>query len=57
MIELKNIVKETAPNIVSDMGNCLNGIAYNQETNEFLITGKYWPILFTLQFNEWLYNI
>ena len=31
-------------------GAVLNGIAYNDETETFLLTGKYWPKLFEVQF-------
>jgi glutaminyl-peptide cyclotransferase len=31
-------------------GAVLNGIAYNTETETFLLTGKYWPKLFEVQF-------
>lgn len=31
-------------------GAVLNGIAYNEESETFLLTGKYWPKLFEVQF-------
>ena len=30
--------------------NVLNGIAYREETASFLVTGKYWPELFEVDF-------
>ena len=27
----------------------LNGIAYNTETNRFIVTGKYWPNFFEIE--------
>jgi glutaminyl-peptide cyclotransferase len=35
---------------VLDSGAVLNGIAYNDETETFFLTGKYWPKLFEVQF-------
>jgi glutamine cyclotransferase len=29
----------------------LNGIAFNPETNDLLVTGKYWPLLFVIRPN------
>lgn len=29
---------------------CLNGIAYNNNTNQLLITGKKWPTIFEIKF-------
>ena len=32
-------------------GNVLNGIAYNSEKNNFLITGKKWKFMYEISFN------
>ena len=37
---------------VYEDANVLNGIAYNQEKSNFWITGKYWPYLFQVKFEE-----
>jgi len=34
---------------VSQPIDVLNGIAYNQETNQIYVTGKYWPKIFEIQ--------
>lgn len=44
-IEDVNTGEVTAPS-----NNVLNGIAYNPESDTFLITGKYWPRLFEVRF-------
>ncbi|MCC6546445.1 glutaminyl-peptide cyclotransferase [Candidatus Sumerlaeota bacterium] len=45
-----------APNLLSAEErkgtDVLNGIAYDPETKNFLITGKFWPVLFEVQFLE-----
>ena len=32
--------------------DCMNGIAFNSENNEFLITGKQWPTSFLIKLNQ-----
>ena len=32
----------------SKSADCLNGIAYNNVTNEFMLTGKVWPRYYTV---------
>lgn len=31
---------------------CLNGIAYNPNTKQLLITGKNWPVIFDIEFED-----
>jgi glutaminyl-peptide cyclotransferase len=38
------------PETRSDPGNVLNGIAHDERTDTFLITGKRWPALFVVRF-------
>jgi len=35
-----------------DRNFCLNGIAYYKDTNTLLLTGKKWPLIFEIQFQE-----
>ena len=35
-----------------DPNAVLNGIAYDAENDRLFVTGKYWPQLFEIQFNE-----
>ncbi len=37
-------------NLMGGAGNILNGIAYNEATNTFLLTGKFWPSAFEVRF-------
>ncbi|MDY7101208.1 MAG: glutaminyl-peptide cyclotransferase [Actinomycetota bacterium] len=42
---------EIRPDVTLD-GAVLNGIAYDETTGHFLVTGKYWPTLFVLELSE-----
>ena len=35
--------------VARDMDHVLNGIAYNQDSNTFYITGKLWPIMYEIK--------
>lgn len=45
-LDLSNILKES----LRDKANVLNGIAYDQKNDNFLITGKLWPKIFRIDF-------
>jgi glutamine cyclotransferase len=46
-INLENLQKEAAS--LRPGADVLNGIAYNKETNQFLVTGKRWPFLYEIK--------
>jgi len=33
-------------------GECLNGIAYNRKTKTLLLTGKHWPVMFDVAWDD-----
>ncbi|MBN2215375.1 MAG: glutaminyl-peptide cyclotransferase [Bacteroidales bacterium] len=45
-IELKALVPKE---LDGDMHKVLNGIAYNEETGNLFVTGKYWPLLYEIE--------
>lgn len=45
-IDLSALVPEE---LRGDNTNVLNGIAYNEETNRFWVTGKRWPVMYELE--------
>lgn len=36
---------------INPQADVLNGIAYNRETKDLLVTGKFWPLLFVIRLN------
>jgi glutamine cyclotransferase len=48
-IDLDNLARQAQQRFTG--ANELNGIAYNEATSTFLITGKNWPIFFELKLN------
>lgn len=36
------------PNVPLDMDHVLNGIAYNEKSNTFYVTGKQWPVMYEI---------
>lgn len=48
-IDLDNLARQAQQRFSG--ANELNGIAYNEETGSFLITGKNWPVFFELKLN------
>ncbi|MEI9934795.1 MAG: glutaminyl-peptide cyclotransferase [Ferruginibacter sp.] len=46
-----DLLKQFAPDQVSDRTDVLNGIAYDHATQKMYITGKRWPKLFEVTFN------
>lgn len=35
-----------------DMTNCLNGIAYDAQTDTLLVTGKNWPFIYQIELKQ-----
>ena len=35
---------------------CLNGIAYDDVTDQLILTGKMWPYLYEIKFINWISN-
>lgn len=33
-------------------GECLNGIAYNRNKKSLLLTGKHWPVMFDVSWDD-----
>ena len=50
VLDLSNLTKEVK-NIKPD-ADVLNGIAYNPNTKDIFVTGKYWPLVYTLRISE-----
>jgi len=48
-LDLENIFPK---NIEKDMDHVLNGIAYNETTQTFYITGKLWPVIYEIDIIE-----
>jgi len=52
IIGASNLLTVEEQAALTDSKAVLNGIAYNPETETFLLTGKYWPKLFEVQFKS-----
>jgi glutamine cyclotransferase len=52
LLEIANEIAMTIFKTRIEYDECLNGIAYNQETRTFFITGKHWPVVFEIELNE-----
>lgn len=52
IIDASNLTKEIQKNAQLKSGEVLNGIAYNNETNQLLMTGKNWPKMFEVTFKK-----
>jgi glutamine cyclotransferase len=50
VIDCSSLLTDEERAKLNDPDAVLNGIAYDPETDTFLITGKYWPKMFEVKF-------
>ncbi len=58
MLDFSELVKDldNTPGYInysqSNINYCLNGIAYNKNTDKLLITGKMWPFIYEVKLED-----